>query len=313
MTQSTLGFIFPGQGSQKIGMLGDIARRHELLLESFDQASEVLGYDLWNLSQYGTEEEITPTEVTQPLLLTASVALWRLWNSLTDIRPAAMAGHSLGEWSALVCAGSVAFGDALILVQKRGQHMQTAVPFGEGAMTAIVGLDDEQIRSACDATAQGEVVAPVNFNAPGQVVIAGHAAAVARASDACTEAGAKRALPLPVSAPFHTSLMQPAADKLAQDIQTTAFSAPVIPVIHNVTLDSEADPELIKQLLIRQITAPVPWVGTVQKLSSIGITMMCECGPGKVLSGLGKRIDQCITGFHTGTLDGLESALANFN
>jgi len=310
MTQPNLAFVFPGQGSQKIGMLADIAKRHETLLETFDLASEQLGYDLWDLSQYGSQEEISQTEITQPLLLTASVALWRLWQSLDGPIPAAMAGHSLGEWSALVCAGVVEFPDALGLVQKRASYMQSAVPGGEGAMTAIVGLDDNSIREACDSVANGAVVTPVNFNAPGQVVIAGEADAVARAGVACKEAGAKRALTLSVSGPFHTSLMQPAAEKLAVDMAGIEFNSPKIPVIHNVTVSSESDPAVIKELMIRQITGPVPWVSTVEMLAEMGVQTLVECGPGRVLCGLNRRILRDLDSQATDTLDALDAALS---
>lgn len=309
MTQANLGFVFPGQGSQKIGMLADVARQHESLLETFDQASEQLGYDLWDLSQYGTEEEITKTEITQPLLLTASVAVWRLWKSLGGTLPAAMAGHSLGEWSALVCSDVVDLNDAVQLVRKRGKYMQTAVPVGKGAMSAIIGLDDDKIAEACSSAAEGQVVSAVNFNAPGQVVIAGEKEAVDRACIACKDAGAKRALPLPVSAPFHTSLMQLAADNLSGDIASIEFRAPKIPVIHNVTVDSETDPEKIKRLMIEQVTAPVPWVKTIQKLSSLDIDTMLECGPGRVLSGLNRRIQKDLISRNVDKLDSLTDSI----
>lgn len=310
MTQAKTAFVFPGQGSQKIGMLADIARQHETLLETFDRASEQLGYDLWDLSQYGSQEEISQTEITQPLLLTASVALWRLWQSLGGSTPDAMAGHSLGEWSALVCADVVEFSEALGLVHKRAKYMQSAVPAGEGAMTAIVGLDDNRIQEACDSAANGAVVTPVNFNAPGQVVIAGEADAVARAGEACKKAGAKRALSLPVSGPFHTSLMQPAADKLAADMAGIEFSAPKIPIIHNVTVATENDPATIKELMIRQITGPVPWVSTIEKLAEMGVKTLVECGPGRVLSGLNRRISTDLNTQATDTLETFSAALS---
>jgi len=309
MAQPHIGFVFPGQGSQKIGMLADIAKQHEFLLETFDQASEQLGYDLWDLSQYGTEEEISQTEITQPLLLTASVAVWRLWKHLGGPMPSAVAGHSLGEWSALVCADVVDLNDAVQLVRKRGQYMQTAVPVGKGAMSAIIGLDDDKIIEACASSASSGVVSAVNFNAPGQVVIAGEKEAVGRASIACKEAGAKRALPLPVSAPFHTSLMQLAADNLADDIKEIEFRAPKLRILHNVTIDSEQDPSAIKDLMIQQITAPVPWVATVQKLSALGATTLLECGPGRVLSGLNRRIQRDLISLNTDTLEAFDNAL----
>lgn len=313
MIQSNLGVVFPGQGSQKIGMLADIAKQHEYLLDTFDSASEQLGYDLWDLSQYGSQDEIGKTEITQPLLLTASVAVWRLWSSLGGAFPLAMAGHSLGEWSALVCADVIDFSDALSLVQKRAQYMQSAVPDGQGAMSAIVGLDDDKIIEACTAVSNGQVVRAVNFNAPGQVVIAGEKEAVERANIACKEAGAKRALPLPVSGPFHTSLMQPAADKLSTDIAAIDFRAPSIAVIHNVTLEQEKDPAQIKALMIKQITSAVPWVASVQKLTAMGVDTLVECGPGRVLSGLNRRIERDLTCFNTDSLDAFAGAIESFS
>jgi [acyl-carrier-protein] S-malonyltransferase len=289
MNQKT-AFVFPGQGSQKIGMLAELAAEYSVVSTTFAEASEVLGYDLWDLVQTGTQEDINLTERTQPLLLTASVAVWLAWKEKNGANPAFMAGHSLGEWSALVCAGVVAFKDAVKLVQQRGKFMQEAVPAGQGAMAAIIGLDDAAILDACKKAEQGEVVSAVNFNSPGQVVIAGTVAAVERASALCKTAGAKRALPLPVSAPFHTSLMQPAADRLAEQISTTTFSLPKIPVVHNVTAQTEVCAEKIKALMIEQIYSPVRWVECVNTLVTAGVTRTVECGPGKVLSGLNKRI-----------------------
>jgi [acyl-carrier-protein] S-malonyltransferase len=289
MNQKT-AFVFPGQGSQKIGMLAELAAEYSVVSTTFAEASEVLGYDLWNLVQTGTQEDINLTERTQPLLLTASVAVWRVWQEKNGAIPAFMAGHSLGEWSALVCAGVVAFKDAVKLVQQRGKFMQEAVPAGQGAMAAIIGLDDAAILDACKKAEQGEVVSAVNFNSPGQVVIAGTAAAVERASALCKTAGAKRALPLPVSAPFHTSLMQTAADRLAEQINATVFASPKVPVIHNVTAKTEQSAEKIKALMIEQIYSPVRWVECVNTLVAAGVTRTVECGPGKVLSGLNKRI-----------------------
>ena len=230
---SNLAFVFPGQGSQKIGMLADLAAENALVEETFAQASAVLGYDCWQLVQQGEQEDINLTERTQPILLTASVAIWRLWQHLGGPTPGALAGHSLGEWSALVCAGAVDFADAVNIVRARGAFMQQAVPVGVGAMAAIMGIDDDIVVDACRQAAQQQIVAAVNFNAPGQVVIAGDADAVARAVAICKKAGAKRAVELPVSAPFHTSLMRPAADNLAQLIEQTNFSAPQIPVIRH--------------------------------------------------------------------------------
>jgi len=289
MSQKT-AFVFPGQGSQKIGMLAELAAEYPIVQKTFAEASDVLGYDLWALVQNGSQDDINLTERTQPLLLTASVAVWRVWQEKNGATPAFMAGHSLGEWSALVCAEVVAFKDAVKLVQQRGKFMQEAVPAGQGAMAAIIGLDDLAIIEACKKAEQDEVVSAVNFNSPGQVVIAGSVAAVERASILCKEAGAKRALPLPVSAPFHTSLMQPAADRLAEQINSTTFSLPKIPVVHNVTAQIEPCAEKIKALMIEQIYSPVRWVECVNSLVAAGVTKTIECGPGKVLSGLNKRI-----------------------
>lgn len=290
MASSHLAFVFPGQGSQKIGMLAELAAEYPVVQQTFAEASDVLGYDLWELVQRGSQEDINLTERTQPLLLAASVAVFRVWQEKSGAMPALMAGHSLGEWSALVCAGVVGFKDAVKLVQQRGKFMQDAVPAGQGAMAAIIGLDDALIVDACKKAAQGEVVSAVNFNSPGQVVIAGESAAVERASILCKEAGAKRALPLPVSAPFHTELMRPAAERLAEQVTATKFSFPLVPVVHNVTADVETNPEKIKALMIEQIYSPVRWVECVNTMVEKGVTLTLECGPGKVLSGLNKRI-----------------------
>lgn len=294
MVRETLAFIFPGQGSQSVGMLAELADKEPLIQETFAEASSALGFDLWALAQNGPEETQNLTENTQPLILTASVALWRTWCQRSEHRPAQMAGHSLGEFSALVCAGALPFAETVDLVRQRGQFMQTAVPVGVGAMAAIIGLGDEQINLACEQAAGDEVVAAVNYNSPGQVVIAGHAAAVQRAADRCKEAGAKRALPLPVSAPFHTSLMQPAGEQLAGVLEGMSIQSPVIPVIHNVHAKAEPDAEKIRQLLVEQISSPVPWVSCVTALTENGAERLVECGPGKVLSGLSRRIDKTI-------------------
>ncbi|OZY84927.1 [acyl-carrier-protein] S-malonyltransferase [Cellvibrio mixtus] len=310
MTTQHLAFVFPGQGSQKIGMLAELAAEFPVVQQTFAEASDVLGYDLWALVQTGAQEEINLTERTQPLLLTASVAVYRVWQQKQGVQPALMAGHSLGEWSALVCAGVVAFQDAVKLVQQRGKFMQEAVPAGQGAMAAIIGLDDALIIEACKKAEQGEVVSAVNFNSPGQVVIAGAAAAVERASALCKEAGAKRALPLPVSAPFHTELMRPAAERLAEQIAATSFAVPNIPVVHNVTADVEMNPEKIKALMIEQIFSPVRWVECVNTLATKGVSLTLECGPGKVLSGLNKRINAELNTISVEKPDELNAALA---
>lgn len=309
MTTENLAFVFPGQGSQKVGMLAEMAAEYPVIEQTFAEASEVLGYNLWELVQAGPQEELNLTERTQPMLLTASVAIWRAWNEKGGAKPALMAGHSLGEWTALVCAGVVAFKDAVKLVQQRGKFMQEAVPAGEGAMAAVIGLDDDAIKAACEQAAGDEVVAPVNFNSPGQVVIAGSAGAVERAIPLCKEAGAKRAMPLPVSAPFHTSLMKPAADRLAEQIQATEFNAPETPVVHNVNAQTEADPAKIKALMIEQIYAPVLWSDCVRTMSQAGITQMVECGPGKVLSGLAKRIERSLSALPSEAPEDLAKAL----
>ncbi|WP_299772329.1 ACP S-malonyltransferase [uncultured Pseudoteredinibacter sp.] len=294
MVQSNLAFVFPGQGSQKIGMLADLAAEYPVVQETFAEASEVLGYDLWDLVQNGEQEAINMTERTQPLLLTASVACWRVYCANQEVRPALMAGHSLGEWSALVCAEVLVLKDAVRLVQQRGKFMQEAVPAGEGAMAAIIGLDDESIKEACASASANGVASAVNFNSPGQVVIAGSKAAIDKAIELCKEAGAKRAMPLPVSAPFHTELMKPAADRLAEQIEATSFQAPATPVVHNVHAQSETDPAKIKALMIEQIYSPVLWVDCVKAMKDAGIEQAVECGPGKVLAGLVKRIDKSI-------------------
>lgn len=312
MTNQHLAFVFPGQGSQKIGMLAELAAEFPIVEQTFAEASGVLGYDLWALVQTGAQDEINLTERTQPLLLAASVAVWRVWQEKNGSQPALMAGHSLGEWSALVCAGVVEFNDAVKLVQQRGKFMQEAVPAGQGAMAAIIGLDDALILEACKKAEQGEVVAAVNFNSPGQVVIAGTAAAVERASALCKEAGAKRALPLPVSAPFHTELMRPAAERLAEQIISTVFSVPQIPVVHNVTAEVEMNPEKIKALMIEQIYSPVRWVECINTMAEKGIASTLECGPGKVLSGLNRRINSELATNSVEKPEELQAALTNF-
>jgi len=284
------GFIFPGQGSQKVGMLSELAEQFDSVQSTFTEASEVLGYDLWKLIQEGPAEELSKTHITQPAILTSSVAIWRLWNEQGGGAPDLVAGHSLGEYSALVCAGVLAFTDAVGLVHKRGLYMQNAVPLGVGAMAAIVGLEDDKVVAACDEARQGEEVAAVNFNSPGQVVIAGHTGAVARAGDLCKAAGAKRALPLPVSAPFHSILMKPAAEQFATDLEAVALSTPEIPVMQNFGPETPESPDRIRENLVNQIFNPVPWVATINKFADAGISRVLEIGPGKVLNGLNKRI-----------------------
>lgn len=306
----SLALVFPGQGSQRVGMLAAMAAVEPVVGATFAEASEVLGYDLWQLAQTGPQEELNLTERTQPLILTASVALWRVWCDRGGPRPAFMAGHSLGEFSALVCAGSLAFADAVRLVRNRGAYMQEAVPVGQGAMAAILGLDDVLIEEACAEAAAGEVVAAVNFNAPGQVVIAGHAAAVERAIAACKARGAKRAMPLPVSAPFHTSLMVPAGERLKRDMDAVRIGVPEMPVVHNVHAHTESDAARIRALLERQIHSPVQWTASVRHMVEAGVTRVVEVGPGKVLGGLCKRIDGALECLCTEEPAELDKALA---
>lgn len=281
---SKFAIVFPGQGSQTVGMLAELGQQYDVVQQTFAEASEVLGYDLWALVQNGPAEDLNQTFRTQPALLAASVAIWRVWQSLGLAQPTLFAGHSLGEYSALVCAGVIDFKQAIKLVELRGQLMQEAVPAGVGAMSAIIGLDDEAIAKACEAAAQGEVVSPVNFNSPGQVVIAGNKDAVERAGALCKEAGAKRALPLPVSVPSHCALMKPAAEKLAVALESIEFNAPQIPVINNVDVATETAPEKIKDALVRQLHSPVRWTEGVQLMSEQGIEKLLEVGPGKVLT-----------------------------
>ncbi|MCF7496144.1 ACP S-malonyltransferase [Vibrio sp. L5-1] len=292
---SKFAIVFPGQGSQAIGMLADLGEQYDVVKKTFAEASEALGYDLWALVQDGPVENLNETFRTQPALLTASVAIWRVWQELGLEQPENLAGHSLGEYSALVCAGVIDFKEAIKLVELRGQLMQEAVPAGVGAMYAIIGLDDEAIAKACEEAAQDEVVSPVNFNSPGQVVIAGNKAAVERAGALCKEAGAKRALPLPVSVPSHCALMKPAADKLAVALEALEFNAPALPVINNVDVIAETDPAKIKSALVRQLYSPVRWTEGVQAMNEQGVEKLLELGPGKVLTGLTKRIVKTMT------------------
>jgi len=291
--QENLAFVFPGQGSQAIGMLSDFAE-HEVVQSTFKEASEALGYDVWHLVSEGPAEKLNATNFTQPTLLTASVAMWRLWSQESAVAPAYLAGHSLGEYSALVCAQVLSLSDAVKLVEKRGEYMQSSVPEGVGAMSAIIGLDDESIVKACKEAEQGEVVAAVNYNSPGQVVIAGHKAAVERAGELCKAAGAKRALPLPVSVPSHCALMKEAADSLANELESIEFSSPAIPVVNNVDVAAENDVQAIKTALVKQLYSPVRWTETVELLASKGVENLLEVGPGKVLQGLTKRINKSL-------------------
>lgn len=283
--------VFPGQGSQAVGMLAELATEYPVVEETFKQASNVLGYDLWQLVQQGPAEELNKTWQTQPALLAASVAIYRVWQEkYPHLKPDVMAGHSLGEYSALVCAGALDFQDAVKLVELRGKLMQQAVPEGTGAMYAIIGLDNEAIISACADAAQGEVVSAVNFNSPGQVVIAGAKAAVERAAAACKDAGAKRALPLAVSVPSHCALMKPAADQLAVSLDNIAIRTPTTAVINNVDVACETENSEIRHALVRQLYSPVRWTETVERMAKDGVQVLVEVGPNKVLTGLTKRI-----------------------
>ena len=304
---NTLAFVFPGQGSQQLGMLADLAEKHDIIERTFAEASTILGYDLWNLVQ-NDAEQLSQTDKTQPALLTASVALWRLWEQEGGLKPTYVAGHSLGEYSALVCAGVVAFTDAVALVKLRGEYMLQAVPAGEGAMAAIIGLDDDKVIAACDS-ASG-IVSAVNFNSPGQVVIAGHVAAVEEAMVNAKEAGAKRALPLPVSVPSHCELMIPAGKKLAEKLESITFSMPTCTLIQNVTAQAVSDPAIIKANLVSQLSEPVLWTQSIALLSELGVTATVECGPGKVLSGLNKRIIKGLNTSSLGDLLAFEAALS---
>ena len=292
--KADIAFVFPGQGSQSVGMLAELGAVHPIVIETFAEASSALGYDLWHLVQHDNDGQLNQTHITQPALLASSVALWRLWLQQGGVTPTVLAGHSLGEYSALVCAGALDFSDALKLVEARGHFMQAAVPPGEGAMAAIIGLDNAAIADACQQSAHGEVVAPVNYNSPGQVVIAGSSAAVERAMIACKDAGAKRALPLPVSVPSHCALMLPAADKLSAMLKGIDIKTPAIPVVQNVGATVATSSESIASNLVAQLHQPVLWTQCIEAIADSGANLVIECGPGKVLNGLTKRINKTL-------------------
>ena len=304
---------FPGQGSQSVGMLAELAAAYPLVKATFEEASDALGKNLWVMSQKGPAEELNMTANTQPAMLTAGIAVWRVLQEQTNQRPEMLAGHSLGEYTAMVASGVIDFADAVKLVAARGEFMQTAVPSGQGAMAAILGLTDDQVRDVCEQAAQGEVASAVNFNSPGQVVIAGNAAAIARAIELATEAGAKRALPLDVSVPSHCALMKPAAEQLAAMMSVMSFNAPAIPVIQNVNVTSASDIATIQNALAVQLYSPVRWVETIECISDEGVETIIEAGPGKVLSGLCKRIDKSLTALPVLCPASLEKALENIN
>lgn len=307
---ASLAFVFPGQGSQSLRMLADLGAQRPALLDTFQEASEALGYDLWALTQDGPVESLNQTDKTQPAILTASVALWRLWLAEGGPRPAFVAGHSLGEYSALVAAESLGLADAVRLVERRGQLMQEAVPAGQGGMAAILGLDDAEVIAACAEAAQGEVVSAVNFNSPGQVVIAGAKAAVERAMEGCKARGAKRALPLPVSVPSHCALMRPAAERFAEAVQAIDWQTPRIALVQNVSAQVVNDLDTLKRDLLAQLYMPVRWVESIQCLAAQGATRLVECGPGSVLAGLNKRCADGVATLNINTPDAFAAALA---
>lgn len=312
MNSSKTAFVFPGQGSQAVGMLAELASIYSEIKSTFSEASETLGYDLWDLSQVGPQEKLNLTEITQPLLLASSVAIWRVWKSNGGNMPVLMGGHSLGEYSALVCSGVIAFQDAVNLVRQRGKFMQDAVPVGVGAMSAVLGLDDDKIIEICTAISKSDnIVEAVNFNSPGQVVIAGHASAVNNAGLELKEAGAKRVAALPVSAPFHTSLMKPVGKALAEIMSSIEFLTPQVPIVHNVNASVETEPESIRQLMVEQTSSAVQWTRCVQYMVDNGVTRIVECGPGKVLSGLSRRIHKPLSVVSFEKPDALTEALSD--
>ena len=307
-----LAFVFPGQGSQSVGMLAELAAVHPAVRETFAEASEGAGVDLWVLSQDGPEGELNRTEFTQPALLAAGIAVWRAWQAAGGARPSLLAGHSLGEYSALVAAGALSLHDAASLVRERGRLMQDAVPAGVGAMAAVLGADDALIAEICSQVAGDEIVAPANYNSPGQTVIAGHAAAVDRALALLAERGVRKAIKLPVSVPSHTALMRGAAEKLAERMAVIAWNAPSIPVVQNADVRSFDDVSDIREALARQLYQPVQWTGCVQELRDRGIAHVIECGPGKVLTGLIKRIDKTLDARALGMPADFDAALQEF-
>ncbi len=311
MLASNHAFIFPGQGSQSMGMLAEFSDNQQVT-ETFELASDALGYNLWDLCQNGPEENLNQTDKTQPALLTASVALWRVWQQQAPV-PTLLAGHSLGEYSALVCAGIIDFVDAVKLVEKRGLFMQQSVPAGVGKMAAIIGLDDDKVEQACASAAGNEVVSPVNYNSPGQIVIAGNAEAVERAIEACKESGAKRAMPLAVSVPSHCMLMKPASEQLAEELQTIEFSASDIKVVNYVDVKIETEASSIKDALVRQLYCPVRWSECINFMAKEGVDHLVECGPGKVLSGLNRRIDRSLTSSQINQIDSLNQLVESLS
>ena len=309
----SLAFVFPGQGSQSLGMLAELAELHPLVREAFREASEGAGVDLWALSQGGPEEMLNRTEYTQPALLAAGVAVWRLWQQRGGAQPSLLAGHSLGEYSALVAAGALSLKDGAHLVRLRGQLMQDAAPAGVGAMAAVLGAEDEAVVQACRDASGGEVVVPANYNSPGQVVIGGHVAAVDRALALLAERGVRKAVKLAVSVPSHTPLMREAANRLSETMAGMRWHEPRIPVVQNVDAEVHEGVQSIRDALVRQLYLPVQWTGCVQALAAHGATRIAECGPGKVLAGLARRIDKSLDARALGTPGEFETALADWS
>jgi len=310
---SSLAFVFPGQGSQSLGMLAELAELHPLVHDTFREASDGAGVDLWALSQGGPEEMLNRTEYTQPALLAAGVALWRLWQQQGGAQPSVLAGHSLGEYSALVAAGALSLTDGAHLVRLRGQRMQDAAPAGIGAMAAVLGAEDAVVEQACEDASGSEVVVPANYNSPGQIVIGGHVAAVDRALALLAERGVRKAVKLAVSVPSHTPLMREAANRLSDTMAGMHWHEPTIPVVQNVDAEVHDNVQSIRDALIRQLYLPVQWTSCVQALSARGVTRIAECGPGKVLSGLAKRIDKSLDARALGTPGEFDTALQEWS
>jgi len=312
LTASTLAFVFPGQGSQSLAMLAELAELHPLVREAFIEASDGAGVNLWALSQQGPEEQLNRTEYTQPALLAAGVAVWRLWQQRGGAMPAVLAGHSLGEYTALVASGMLELGDAAHLVRIRGQLMQEAAPAGSGAMAAVIGADDELVRSTCSEASGSEVVVPANYNSPGQIVIGGHAAAVDRALALLAVKGVRKTVKLAVSVPSHTPLMREAANRLSETMAGLSWREPRLPIVQNVDAEVHEGVQSIRDALVRQLYLPVQWTGVIEALASRGVTRLGECGPGKVLTGLARRIDKTLDARALGTPGDFEAALADW-
>ncbi|MBT5030946.1 MAG: ACP S-malonyltransferase [Proteobacteria bacterium] len=303
----SFSFVFPGQGSQRVGMLSTLAEHTALVTDTFSEASDALAYDLWDLCQNDPNEQLSQTEFTQPALLAAGVAVWKVWLAETGLKPASMAGHSLAEFTAFVCAGALPFSEAVKLVRDRGVYMQQAVPQGVGGMAAVIGLDDEGVQKACEKYRGDDVLQPVNYNAPGQVVVAGHVAAIERLASNAKEVGAKRVLPLSVSVPAHSELMMPAAEMLAERLESVSLTATNIPVYHNVDYSVAGDVDSIKAKLVQQLHSPVHWSNSIRAMRAAGTDTFVESGPGKILGGLIKRIDRDVTSFNVDTPEAMHA------